>query len=296
VSGEDGAKHVVPAAQTAWAVVAAGTALLILLAGWVVNGEFFGAFIDSRNRYSLARLQLAAWTAVVLSAWLAIVFVRVGTNIGVGEALEVNIPGPVVAALGLSVGSFALSAGIKDAKRRQTVTATWWVELNRKRTTVNDELQAATIAWAEAQKKADVADDANKAALKLAAERSKKEVESLTAQLESFDKQIEQQRTAEGLLLRNDSAEKASAGDLFRGEEVTDANTVDFGKVQMLFISIAVVGAYALILGDAIRSKELFVAGEVNLPDLAESLVALLGISHGGYLAVKASNSAPAGA
>ncbi len=119
-SGE-AAAHLKPGSRVAWAVIAGGTTALLLIVGHAVNGELFGALIDGRNRYSLARLQLAGWTVLVLSCWLAIVIARIAGDFELDVALKVGIPAPVVAALGLSVGSFALSTGIKDAKRQRTV-------------------------------------------------------------------------------------------------------------------------------------------------------------------------------
>ena len=135
-----------------------------------------------------------------------------------------------------------------------------------------------------------------KANLQVNVDRKKQEVDALTKRLESVDEQLAAQATAEGLLARNESADQASAGDFFKGDEVVDAQTVDFGKVQMLYITIAVLAVYGFLLADAIGGGSLFAGGDkgVDLPNLDESLVALLGISHGGYLAVKVANSTPA--
>ena len=295
----DGAEvsHTVSAARTAWLIIAVGTTALVVLAGWAVNKQVFGALIDTRNRYSLSRLQLAGWTVLVLSAWLAIVMVRISAHLPINEALRVGIPGPVVAALGLSVGSFALAAGIKDAKRHRTVDLSVGQKLRGERNDLSDKIQEATGAWAAEKAAADQeSDETKKASLEISVRRKKRAVEALTAQLESIDEQLAAQAKAEGLLAKNDSPDQASAGDFFKGDEVVDAKTVDFGKVQMLYITIAILAVYGFMLADALTTESLFTAGAggVSLPDLDESLVALVGISHGGYLAVKASNSSPA--
>lgn len=297
VDGET-VRHEVSAARTAWLMIAIGVAAMVLFAGWAVNRELFGAFIDSRNRYSLSRLQLAAWTALVLSVWLAVVLVRITADIPVADALQVGLPGAVVAVLGLSTGSFALSSAVKDRKRQQAVTPAWWAELQARRRRVAEQLARATRDWRDKTEARDLLaqDDPLRAALEKQVEEKETKLAALRKQLTDLDTEAEAQRTAEGLLVRNESPADARASDLFQGEEVVDAQTVDFGKVQMLFITIAIIGAYGFILAEAIGDRDLFAAteGGVTFPDLAESLVALLGISHGGYLAVKASNSTAA--
>lgn len=231
-----------------------------------------------------------------MSAWIAIVMVRIASNLPLEEALKVGIPAPVVAAMGLSVGSFALASGIKDSKRRSTVDPVVSRRIREEVNRLDREISVATIAWAAEKAAADaVQDQATKASLELSVARKKSEVDALTTQLESLKAQLEGLARTEGLLARNEKPEQASAGDLFRGEEVVDATTVDFGKVQMLYLTIGILAAYGFMLANAIDSGELFRSGMagVNLPDLDESLIALLGISHGGYLAVKAADSTP---
>lgn len=49
--------------------VAALLAINLMIVGYLVNGRPAGAFIDSRNRLSLSKLQAAAWTVIVLAAF-----------------------------------------------------------------------------------------------------------------------------------------------------------------------------------------------------------------------------------
>jgi hypothetical protein len=285
--------HADTAARNAWIVLAAGMAALIILAGYAVNKQIFGALIDAQNRYSLSRLQVAAWTTVVLSAWLAVVLVRIASNISVDNALKVDIPDAVLVALGISVGSFAFSSGIKDAKRKQEVSPTTTIQAVREERRLADELQRIGVDLAQANHDVTTAAGTAKVALEIQAKRLQTEYDALTTQRAAVTAELEKIEKSQGLLVKNDSPSDATAGDLFRGEEIADANTLDYGKVQMLWITVAVVAAYIFILGDAIAGGSLFARGAagVSLPDLPDSVVALLGISHGGYLAVKASNS-----
>lgn len=92
--------------------------------------------------------------------------------------------------------------------------------------------------------------------------------------------------------------EKARFSDMFLGEEITDFNYVDIGKVQMFFFSIAAVAGYAAALWaapDLTAAKPPGVDEEhaAYFPVLSTAIVTLLGISHAGYLTVKAAPTTP---
>ena len=70
--------------------------------------------------------------------------------------------------------------------------------------------------------------------------------------------------------------------------EVEGHERIDLSKVQMFFITLAVVLAYAGAI-NALMQNPLVIANPfgVALPAFSSSLVLLLGISHGGYLTIK---------
>ncbi len=74
--------------------------------------------------------------------------------------------------------------------------------------------------------------------------------------------------------------EDARLADLFQGDEVANAAHLDLGKVQMFFFTLVLVFAYAVALCHA------FAAGAAvpQLPPVDQGMVALLGISHAGFL------------
>ena len=84
------------------------------------------------------------------------------------------------------------------------------------------------------------------------------------------------------------------SGDMFEGDELADAHTIDMGKVQMFFFTIvsAVVfigNAKGMLTGkdaDALSSAAKSV--DVLIPKLPQTLIALMGVSHGAYLGNKA--------
>ena len=95
----------------------------------------------------------------------------------------------------------------------------------------------------------------------------------------------------QGSLVAYQRPDDASVSDLFKGDEVVSAAYLDLGKVQVFLFTIIVVFTYAVAVGaklygahDAIKS----------LPDLSSGIVAVLGISHAGYLTSKAVPSNPA--
>jgi hypothetical protein len=96
---------------------------------------------------------------------------------------------------------------------------------------------------------------------------------------------IEDSVANRGQLVVSTRPESAQWADLFRGEETGNAAHLDLGKIQMLYFTIVLVLAYAVALGRAFASSEARIG---ELPAVDSSMVALLGISHAGYLIYKA--------
>ena len=86
---------------------------------------------------------------------------------------------------------------------------------------------------------------------------------------------------------------EASLADLFKGEEPNDHKYVDIAKVQMFFFSlVALVGYFIAVWIWFGTDGEKGVAIGV-FPALSAQLVTILGISHAGYLTVKAAPKGP---
>lgn len=81
--------------------------------------------------------------------------------------------------------------------------------------------------------------------------------------------------------------------DVFRGDDIANADSPDLSKIQQFLISLVVIGAYAFLLGKALYMGEP-PAGQpdgprmIELPRLGQDMLWLLGISHAGYLSYKA--------
>ena len=88
-----------------------------------------------------------------------------------------------------------------------------------------------------------------------------------------------------GQLVINQHPDYAQWADLFRGDETGNAAHLDLGKTQMLYFTLVLVLAYAVALGRTFAGSEADISA---FPAIDPSMVALLGISHAGYLTHKA--------
>ena len=87
-----------------------------------------------------------------------------------------------------------------------------------------------------------------------------------------------------GELAMNGSSRDANLGDLFRGEEVGNYNRTDLGKVQMFYFTAILLAVYGIALANQLFEP----VAVTEFPDLDQSMIALLAISHAGYLSYKA--------
>jgi hypothetical protein len=94
-----------------------------------------------------------------------------------------------------------------------------------------------------------------------------------------------------GTLYANATVADAEFTDLFEGEELGNTTSVDVSRVQMFLFTIIAGLSYAVLLWNQMRGVP---AAQLNaLPDVTNGLVALLGISHAGYLASKGVDHTP---
>ena len=93
---------------------------------------------------------------------------------------------------------------------------------------------------------------------------------------------------SKGQIVINKNSEDASLADLFKGEETGNATAVDIAKVQMFFFTVILVLAYFVLMIDVFGDQSKLEGEIFSFPLLDSSMLALLGISHGGYLVNKA--------
>jgi hypothetical protein len=96
------------------------------------------------------------------------------------------------------------------------------------------------------------------------------------------------------------TSKKPRFSDLFKGEEVVDSKYVDISKVQMFFFTIASISGYATALAHCNFTQVPAAAAQgiangytLFFPPVSAALVTLIGISHAGYLTVKAAPHTP---
>ncbi len=226
--------------------------LLTLIAVVIGRGKLgrnSGLLIDHRRRMSLSRTQMVLWTLIILSGFTTAVFVNFAS--GSLEPMSISIPKELWALIGISITSLIGSPLIKDMKENQTGKG--------------DEAVKDTAKKLAASRGADP--DALKAKSELDA--LKKEAKVYTV----------------GRILYNESEMDASFSDLFSGEDGDDSAIPDLGKVQMFYFTVLLAAVYVFLLGEKFFAS----GGAIDaFPAFDSSMLALLGISNGGYLIKKA--------
>ena len=132
--------------------------------------------------------------------------------------------------------------------------------------------------------------DAGIAAISLKANQAGKDKETAkiaydraTEELKRIDEGLKKK---EGLIHKNESTEEADWIDMFRGDEVGNYQIIDVSKVQMFFFTIAIVFTYGVLIWLSLSTKTLG-SDQFSFPSFSNSMNALLGLSHTGYLVVK---------
>ena len=96
---------------------------------------------------------------------------------------------------------------------------------------------------------------------------------------------------SQGVLYANSEIKDAHFSDMFEGDEVGNTAYVDVAKVQMFFFTVVAALSYGMTLFYWIVNKP---AAELNaFPVLSGGLIAILGISHAGFLVNKTTTHTP---
>lgn len=94
-------------------------------------------------------------------------------------------------------------------------------------------------------------------------------------------------RNREGVLYSNPDITCASFIDMFQGDEVQNTTHLDLAKVQMFLFTLIAATAYSVTLCTMFNLASNAPGGLEAMPGLSEGLIAILGISHAGFLASK---------
>lgn len=119
---------------------------------------------------------------------------------------------------------------------------------------------------------------------------TKKTEEALAAQGITEDK-TEIDKNCQGLLYANSDVKDAAFSDMFEGDEIGNTAFVDLSKVQMFLFTIVAALTYVVLLFSTIKTQEPYLL--TKFPDLPQGLIAILGISHAGFLVNKAADHTP---
>jgi hypothetical protein len=226
----------------------AALAMLMIIVGASVTGRFLGILINDRNIMSLTRFQAVLWTVLIL-ADLATILLGRAWNGGVALSDAKDLVNPALRP---------------------------------------DLLMLMGISYVSAVGSSIVS--ANKSGVPTPQP-------ALEAAKTNLGDNAAQYTEAQGVLYKNKKSSDAQISDLFEGDELADAHTADLGKVQMFFFTIvsAVVflagaeGALANAGKAAFDALQTVLAGAKPLiPQLPQTLIALMGISHAAYVGNKA--------
>lgn len=259
-----------------WLIVALLMLFILILIGESLGKGAGGVLIDpARNMMSLSRLQVVLWTWVILSALLTVAVARVGDSIGnpagytcppasageepsCADPLGIQLPTLVWALLGISITSAVGSPLLKANKAQRTT------EEDRQR------LRAARL---RSQREGQTEEAASYA----------QALQNRIAENPELQDRVENT----GALVRKTSWTLARFSDVFSGEEVSNFMYVDIAKVQNFFFTIVAVIAYTVALVAAMLQAG-SIAAFFAFPDPGPGLMALISISHAGYLTDKA--------
>lgn len=105
------------------------------------------------------------------------------------------------------------------------------------------------------------------------------------------EQQVEVDNNRQGILYGNSSIADARFTDLFEGDELSNTRFIDLGKLQLFFFTVMIAITYGVQLYQLIAHDTL--TDDVSLPTLSDGLLALMGVSHAGYLGSKAIDHTP---
>ncbi len=263
-----------------------------------ITDSAHGIIIDDRNKMSLAQLQMALWTWIVLSGFLAATIGNVRAH--VADPLDITIPQAVWLLMGISTTSMVGAPLILSTKRSTAPTGV-----------------APATGPAIATPAAGTG--ATSPLLQNTPVTSRRPLPAAVASVLIAQGENPNRMSVEGSVVVKHSAKDASWADLFKGDGVGDVATLDLAQIQMFFFTIVLVLSYAIALGttfvtvDAARAQvgpapgasppaaalvgsAPAAAGKPAPPDpkrvdgfppFDSGLVTLLGISNAGFLANK---------
>ena len=243
-----------------WVVSALLLVAFIVTLGLAITSRASGILINEQNVFSLARLQAALWTVIILSAYIVGVVVRIAHNDP--APLDIGVDQHLWALMGISVTSL-IGSPLISATKYQKVP-------DPRETTKTAAALVATGNTPTLQTASELSPDAT-----AAADKVKQVADTMLA-------------TKLGTLYANPTISDATFSDIFEGDEIGNAAQIDLGKVQMFFFTVIIALSYCLSIGSALAAVKTDTPNPFSqFPVLSEGMLALLGISHAGFLVNK---------
>jgi len=221
-----------------WWAMAGLLVLFLGVLGYGLRGHVAGIIIDNRNRVSLSKFQMSAWTVIVFASLITAAAVNIA---GWGE-LTVPVRDPAMA--------YPLDIQISE---------TVWAAVGLAGFTMVGTPLLLSRKMAGEPQEADITRTASALGMDAA------------------------QISSAGLVFGRSDVADASWLDIFRGDEVSNAGTIDLSKVQNFLITLLLLAAYSADMLRLLGTK----AAIAGLPDFSEGMLVLMTISHGAYLSFK---------
>lgn len=275
-----------------WMMLLAVLVVMTLLLSRAYTRRWLGILIDERNKYSLSRLQMAMWTIIILSAFVAAVLANVQLKLLVYVSGAIKPAQVFQAQSGTLVADILLAAGVLQRDENGgCCSAVEGFDLSRldMAETVHDGQQIYVPAVGDPN--ADIIASITKTPNEVAATtplsvQIPNEVWLLlgisTTSLVASPLIKGQKRRR---IQNNPNVAEARFGDLVKGEEESNFLGLDLAKVQMFYFTLIVIGAYMIALASMLTKSQNAIT---SLPGIDGGVVALLGVSHAGYLTNKA--------
>src|SRR5690349_19034625 len=220
--------------------------------------RWLGILIDDRNKYSLSRFQMILWTLIILSSFMGAVLANVRLNLLVYVSGAVDAPRMMTVPPGYLVSDVLIDAGIlnyDDATK--TYTAVSGVDLSSLNLTdsVKDGEQIYVPRTGEAPPVSALASADAKAKQGSATTPLSVQIPSevwllLGISTTSLVASPLIKGQKQDVIIKNQSVEQAKLGDLFKGEDTGNIDLLDLGKVQLLYFTVIVIGAYMIAVAN----------------------------------------------
>ena len=292
-----------------WILVMALFVIFLAVLSIFITGRPMGLFINAQDRMSLATLQTVLWTVILLSAFFTVAAAII--HAGKPEmAFNIALQPELWVLMGISVTTLAgtpLIHSIKSEKPVDQRVLSRYAARNKGR----------VVGKADQMGELDGVSPADRATR--TTDQLFEVVSSDPATLNRVVDELRVGPLALGPCSKDKEQKPASFLDLFRGDEIVDCHRVDLGKVQMFFFTVIGALAYMLVLGDWISTltpatlaaladaaaasttvvnataEAAAATAVVTFPVISGGFIAILGISHAGFLGNTAVPKTPEG-